>query len=86
MTEPRDLCLTEMSELLETGELHSIDIVTSCFKGFDALNEHLKAFISLDKERIFEQARSFDAKKQNKQGMLGGIPIAGAKNPGQARG
>jgi len=76
MTEPRDLHLTEMRELLETGKLQPIDIVKSCLDVFDVLNDHLKAFISLDKDFILEQAHSFNSIKHDSRGILGGIPIA----------
>ncbi|MCJ7832961.1 MAG: amidase [Deltaproteobacteria bacterium] len=76
MTEPRDLLLTEMCELMKKGELQSIEIVESCLKSFDALNDRLKAFISIDKERILNQARSMDSQKTNLPGKLWGIPIA----------
>ncbi len=76
MTEPRDFLLTEMVELLKKGELKSIEIVESCLKSIDALNDRLKAFISIDKERILNQARSMDSRKPDLPGKLWGIPIA----------
>jgi aspartyl-tRNA(Asn)/glutamyl-tRNA(Gln) amidotransferase subunit A len=76
MTEPRDLLLTEMCELIKKGELNPVEIVESCLKAFDLLNDHLKALISIDKERILEQARSMNATGSPQDGLLGGTPIA----------
>lgn len=76
MTEPRDLDLTEMRKLLATGELQAVDLAKSCFKCVEALDGHLKAFISLDEEGILEQARSFDSQRAGDRGLLGGIPVA----------
>ena len=76
MTEPRDLLLTEMCELIRKGELHPVEIIESCLRAYDVLNDHLKAFISIDKEGILEQARSLNSKSPTQDGLLGGIPIA----------
>jgi aspartyl-tRNA(Asn)/glutamyl-tRNA(Gln) amidotransferase subunit A len=76
MTEPRNLLLTEMCELLIKEELKPIEIVESCLKAFDLLNDQLKAFISIDRERILEQARSMNSILSTPDGLLWGIPIA----------
>ncbi len=76
MTEPRDLLLTEMCELVKKGVLKPEEIIESCLKIFDVLNDQLSAFISIDKERILEQARSLNSKGPAPAGLLGGIPIA----------
>ena len=76
MTEPRDLHLTEMCELIKKGELKPVEIVESCLKTFDLLNDHLKAFISIDKDRILAQARSMNSTVSAPEGLPGGIPIA----------
>jgi aspartyl-tRNA(Asn)/glutamyl-tRNA(Gln) amidotransferase subunit A len=76
MTEPSDLFLTEMSRLIKKGELKSLEIAESCLKNYDALNERLKAFISLDREKVLKQARQMDSNKPDNLGKLWGIPIA----------
>jgi aspartyl-tRNA(Asn)/glutamyl-tRNA(Gln) amidotransferase subunit A len=76
MSEPSDLLLTELCELISKGELRSIEIVESCLKRFEAFNDRLTAFISLDKERILNQARALDSRKPDVPGKLWGIPIA----------
>jgi aspartyl-tRNA(Asn)/glutamyl-tRNA(Gln) amidotransferase subunit A len=76
MTEPRNLLLTEMSDLLKKGELKPVEIVESCLKSFDLLNDRFKAFISIDKERILEQAHSMNTTLSADDELLWGIPIA----------
>lgn len=76
MSEPSDLLLTEMCDLRDRGKLQSVEIVESCLKHVEALNDKLKAFISLDKGRILDQARAMDSRKQDFPGKLWGIPVA----------
>ena len=75
MTEPRDLPLTEMCELVRKGALRPEEIIESCLRAYDVLNDRLKAFISLDKERVLEQARSLNSKgPRSRMGCWGGSP------------
>ena len=76
MTEPCDLFLTEMSRFIQNGEITSLEIVESCLKRYEALNDSLKAFISLNKEKVLNQARQMDAGRPDQPGPLWGIPIA----------
>jgi aspartyl-tRNA(Asn)/glutamyl-tRNA(Gln) amidotransferase subunit A len=76
MTEPRDFLLTEMCDLIKKGKLKPEEIVESCLKSFDLLNDQLKAFISIDKEGILKQVHNLNLKKPGPDGFLWGVPIA----------
>ena len=76
MTEPCDLFLTELCRFVEKGKISSQEIVESCLKRYDALNERLKTFISLNREKVLSQAREMDLNKPDQPGKLRGIPIA----------
>jgi aspartyl-tRNA(Asn)/glutamyl-tRNA(Gln) amidotransferase subunit A len=76
MAEISSLSIGEMRSLIEKGELSALEIVESCLKRYEALNERLKAFISLDMEKVLEQARRMDSSKPDRPGKLWGIPIA----------
>ncbi|MBW2621819.1 MAG: amidase [Deltaproteobacteria bacterium] len=76
MTEPRELGLVEMVELMGKGELTSSQIVQSCLEGLDAYNDHLKTFISIDREEVLKQSRAADSLAAKDRGPLTGIPVA----------
>lgn len=76
MTEPRELGLVEMAELVAKGELTSGEIVQSCLEALDAYNSHLKAFISIDREDVVKRAREIDSQAAKDRGLLAGIPVA----------
>ncbi|MEW6185054.1 MAG: amidase [Thermodesulfobacteriota bacterium] len=76
MTDPATLHLAEMCRLMKKGELKSVEIVESCLKRYEAFNDRLKAFISLDKEKVLAQARQMDTSRPDRPGQLWGIPIA----------
>ena len=76
MTEPRDLELTEMCQSITRGELTSRDIALSCLDAYDNLDDHLKAFISMDRSHVLEQSDAVDAMEPSMRGPLAGIPIA----------
>ena len=76
MTEPRNVSLVEMVKLMGTGELSSSEIVESCLKGLDACNDHLKAFISINREEALKQSRETDSLAAKDRGLLAGIPVA----------
>ncbi|MBQ7104231.1 MAG: Asp-tRNA(Asn)/Glu-tRNA(Gln) amidotransferase subunit GatA [Bacilli bacterium] len=73
MSKYLDLSIKEINELLKKKEIKPIDLVMECFERIEANNE-LNAFITLDKERAIERAKSLEDKEIDN--ILFGIPIA----------
>ena len=84
MTNACDLSLVEMSELLACGDLCPVDLTEGVFERVQE-NEHLNAFVTLNKEGALRQAEESRQRLKKKQGSkqeksqgvsLEGIPLA----------
>ena len=73
MSKYLDLSIKEINELLKKKEIKPIDLVNEAFERIEA-NSELNAFITLDKERAIEKAKSLEDKEVDN--ILFGIPIA----------
>ena len=73
MSKYLDLSIKEINELLKKKEIKPIDLVNEAFERIEA-NSNLNAFITLDKERAIEKAKSLEEKCVDN--ILFGIPIA----------
>ena len=73
MSKYLDLSIKEINELLKKKEIKPIDLVNEAFERIEA-NGNLNAFITLDKERAIEKAKSLEEKCVDN--ILFGIPIA----------
>jgi len=77
MPELYQLSLVEMSELIRKKKLSPLDLVTAHLQRIEALEPKLKAWVSIDREKVWEQARQREQilKRRKKIGLLQGIPI-----------
>ena len=73
MSKYLDLSIKEINDLLRKREIKPIDLVNECFERIEA-DSHLNAFITLDKDRAIEKAKSLEEKEVDN--ILFGIPIA----------
>ena len=75
--EPYELSVKEASDLIRRQELSPVDLVKSCVKRIEALEERLKAWALVDQEGALQAARLSEAEvKEGKwRGPLHGIPI-----------
>ena len=67
----------EAAQLIRDGQLSSEELVSACFDRIDQLEEHLGAWVHLDPDLAFEQARQADKDQQTGQqlGPLHGVPV-----------
>jgi aspartyl-tRNA(Asn)/glutamyl-tRNA(Gln) amidotransferase subunit A len=69
--------ISDLRKLLETGEISSRDIVASVYNRIDGVEERIRAFITLTKEKAFDMAERSDRDlASGERRPLLGIPIA----------
>lgn len=68
----------ELAKLLESGELSSVELTQEFLDRIEALDDAIKAFITVTPELALEQAKQADEeiKNGNYKGKLHGMPIA----------
>lgn len=68
----------EIREKFISGELSAEEIVLSFFDRIDKVEEKVKSFVNLRKEKAISDAKKLDLKRKNgeKLGELAGVPIA----------
>jgi len=68
----------ELLKLLHRGEITSVELTQKCLGQVRNHDETLGAFLSVDEEFAFEQAKAVDEKRATGRtvGPLGGIPVA----------
>ncbi|MDU5964988.1 MAG: Asp-tRNA(Asn)/Glu-tRNA(Gln) amidotransferase subunit GatA [Actinomyces sp.] len=68
----------ELADMLEAGQITSVELTTACLDRIDALNEHVNAFLHIDREGALETARRVDERRAagEKLHRLAGVPIA----------
>lgn len=77
MTELYQLTISETVSALERGECTSEQVVRSCLDRIDAVDRHIGAFLSLDREQALLEARAADeSRRRGIKNRLLGIPIA----------
>ncbi|XXM72249.1 Asp-tRNA(Asn)/Glu-tRNA(Gln) amidotransferase subunit GatA [Lysinibacillus sphaericus] len=69
--------LSELHELLHKKEVSVTDLVDESYKRIDAVEDKVKAFLTLDEENARAKAKEMDAKlgKDESKGLLFGMPI-----------
>lgn len=72
------LSAREIRDRFLSGELTAVEIITAFFARIDTVEDKVKSFVSLRRERVLEDAKKLDEKKKNgeKLGYLAGIPVA----------
>ena len=74
---PFSLSISETAAKIKSGELTSVELVSSCLERIDALEENIQAWALVDRERALEAAQSLDRELQQgkRRGPLHGIPV-----------
>jgi aspartyl-tRNA(Asn)/glutamyl-tRNA(Gln) amidotransferase subunit A len=69
---------SELDALLKQRKITSKEILDSCFKTIEETDSQIKAFISLDKEGAYKQAKAIDSDYASgkKMPVFAGVPIA----------
>ena len=73
-----ELTAKELRDKFLSGDLSAFEIVNSFYQRIEKVEDKIKSFVSLRKEKALEEARKLDEKKKNgeKLGKLAGIPLA----------
>ena len=73
-----ELTAKELRDKFLSGDLSAFEIVNSFYQRIEKVEDKVKSFVSLRKEKALEEAKKLDEKKKNgeKLGKLAGIPIA----------
>jgi len=77
LTELCELTIHEAHQLLRSGEITSVELTQACLERIAAVDEAIKAFITVTPELALEQARRADARRQaGEDHPLLGVPMA----------
>lgn len=70
--------LGELLKRLNSRELNSVELTTACLDAIGRRDDHIHAFLHVDRDEAIRQAESVDQKRASGQsvGLLGGIPVA----------
>ena len=67
----------ELKQMLDKKEISAAEIVSSVYGRIDAVEEKIKAYVTLTRDEAFEMARTADKERsEGRSGALLGIPIA----------
>lgn len=68
---------SELSKMLESRELSSLELCNAVFERIDAVEDRVGAYITLDRENALQKAREVDGKrmKGEKLSAFAGIPV-----------
>jgi Asp-tRNA(Asn)/Glu-tRNA(Gln) amidotransferase A subunit family amidase len=77
LNELTDLSIARAAAALRTGELTSHRLVTSCLERIDQLDDHIRAWATLDRQKALAAARSLDQELQEgkSRSLAHGIPV-----------
>ena len=72
------LSATEIRDKFLSGELTAVEIVEEFFKRIDEVENRVKSFVSLRREKALKEAEILDKRKKNGEvlGSLAGVPVA----------
>lgn len=76
--EPAYSTIVDITQILSTGTVTSVEIVEKTFARIKKLDPHLNAFVCLTEDRALEEARATDVRRSNgaSLGPLDGVPYA----------
>ncbi|MBE0425227.1 MAG: Asp-tRNA(Asn)/Glu-tRNA(Gln) amidotransferase subunit GatA [Nitrospirae bacterium] len=70
------LTISDIRELLKRKEISVIDVVNAVYRRIDAVEDRIKAFITITKEKSLEMAESAQKNINNDNAYLCGVPLA----------
>ncbi|HBM16005.1 MAG TPA: Asp-tRNA(Asn)/Glu-tRNA(Gln) amidotransferase GatCAB subunit A [Lentisphaeria bacterium] len=78
MTDIKTITIAKASELLESGILTSVELCSLYLKRIEEIEEKVKAFVHIDKNKILKQAEVSDVRRKNGTTLssFDGIPVA----------
>jgi aspartyl-tRNA(Asn)/glutamyl-tRNA(Gln) amidotransferase subunit A len=72
-----DLTGHELADMLRSGETSAADVLESCLRRLDAVDQQVRAFLSITKDIAREQARRVDERRRGEDlPPVAGIPLA----------
>ena len=73
-----ELTAKELRDKFLSNELSAEEIVSSFYERIEKIEDKIKSFVSLRKDKALDEAKKLDEKRKNgeKLGRLAGIPIA----------
>lgn len=72
-----ELTISQALEKMAAGELTSVELTQAYLDRIEAVDSHVSAFITIDREGALEQARQADEDRKNgRVGKLCGIPVS----------
>src|SRR5436190_1370115 len=78
MTDLHELTIAAARDLLANGEITALELTQACLDRIVAVDNQVRAFLTVDHERALEQARAADQRPttndQRPRGLLG-IPL-----------
>lgn len=75
--EPYSLGIVELQRLLEKKEISAAEVVSSVYGRVDAVEEKIKAYVTLTRDEAYEMAAAADrARAAGRTGALMGVPMA----------
>ncbi len=75
MSELYQLSVKELSELLNSGEVSSEEVVKSSFEQIDKTEPKIEAFITLTEDKALQEAKAIDEAGRDASKPLAGVPI-----------
>ncbi len=78
MTTTAFLNTPELLDQLQSGEVTSTDLVTTCLDRIAKVDDHIGAFLNVDRDAALQQAVNIDERRQAGEtlGPLAGVPVA----------
>ena len=76
MIDIKNLTIKKAGEMLKSGELTSVDLVSACLKNIKEKNKELNVFLEIFNDSLEQAKRADEIIKNNKSTALTGIPLA----------
>lgn len=70
------LTISEVRRLLDRGEVSVKDVVNSIYERIDAVEDKIKAFVTITKDEAMEVAEKLQSREKNPNASLLGVPVA----------
>lgn len=70
-----ELSLRELRDFIKKGEIRCMEVIDDYKKRIEKFDKELKAFITIDWEKVYQRAKELDEDK-SKEGLIFGCPVA----------